>query len=97
VPRTALEPLLNKRNHETPMTKDDIFSFLKSQFAIERSEVDENTGLFSEGLLDSFSIVDLVMYIENTSGIKMQPADVNLENLDSVSKIMNFVSKDVSH
>ena len=76
------------------MTKNDIFNFLKTQFAIEEKDVDENTGLFSEGLLDSFSIVDLVVYIENTSGIKMQPTDVNLDNLDSVAKILNFVSKE---
>ena len=75
------------------MTKSDILNFLKSQFAIDPAEVSENTGLFSEGLLDSFSIVDLVMYIENTSGIKLQPTDVNLDNLDSVAKILNFVSK----
>ena len=75
------------------MTKSDILNFLKSQFAIDPAEVDENTGLFSEGLLDSFSIVDLVAYIENTSGIKLQPTDVNLDNLDSVAKILNFVSK----
>ena len=75
------------------MTKNDIFSFLKTQFAIDSADLDENTGLFSEGLLDSFSIMDLVMYIENTSGIKLQPTDVNLDNLDSVAKILNFVSK----
>jgi len=75
------------------MTKSDILNFLKSQFAIDPNEVNENTGLFSEGLLDSFSIVDLVMYIENTSGIKLQPTDVNLDNLDSIAKILNFVSK----
>jgi acyl carrier protein len=76
------------------MTKGDIFNFLKTQFAVDEKDVDENTGLFSEGLLDSFSIVDLVQYIENTSGIKMQPTDVNLDNLDSVAKILNFVSKE---
>ena len=27
------------------------------------------------------------------SGIKLQPTDVNLDNLDSVAKILNFVSK----
>jgi acyl carrier protein len=76
------------------MTKIDIFNFLKTQFAIDEKDVDENTGLFSEGLLDSFSIVDLVVFIENTSGIKLQPTDVNLDNLDSVAKILNFVSKE---
>jgi acyl carrier protein len=79
------------------MTKDDILTFLKTQFAVEPEEVDEDTGLFSEGLLDSFSIVDLVMFIENSSGVKMQPADVNLENLDSISKIVSFVSREASH
>jgi acyl carrier protein len=73
------------------MTKNDLFTFLKTQFAIESGDVDENTGLFSEGLLDSFSIVDLVLFIETSSGIKLQPTDVNLDNLDSVAKILNFV------
>ena len=76
------------------MTKNDIFTFLKTQFAIDTEELNDNTGLFSEGLLDSFSIVDLVMFIENTSGIKMQPTDVNLDNLDSVTKILAYVSRE---
>lgn len=75
------------------MSKEEIFVFLKNQFAIEAHDIDENVGLFSEGLLDSFSIVDLVMFIENKGGIKMQPTDVNLDNLDSVAKILDFVNR----
>jgi acyl carrier protein len=76
------------------MTKNDIFTFLKTQFAIDTQDLNDDTGLFSEGLLDSFSIVDLVVFIENTSGIKMQPTDVNLDNLDSVTKILAYVARE---
>jgi acyl carrier protein len=73
------------------MTSDDIFSYIDEQFGVDRDDVDEETGLLTEGILDSFSIVDLVLFIENSSGIKVNPSEVNLDNLDSVSKILSFV------
>ena len=75
------------------MTKNDILAFLKTQFALDTQDLDENTGLFSEGLLDSFRSWTW-LFIENTGGIKMQPTDVNLDNLDSVAKILAYVARE---
>jgi acyl carrier protein len=68
-----------------------LLSYLDTQHGLDRSEVDEETLLYSEGLLDSFSVTDLVHYIEETSGIRMSPSEVNLDNLDSVKRIVNYV------
>ena len=73
------------------MTKNDILLFLKNQFAIEEDEIDEETGLFSEGVLDSFSIVDLIHFIESKGEVTVEPSEVELDNLDSVQKIIQFV------
>ncbi|MCX6865805.1 MAG: acyl carrier protein [Verrucomicrobia bacterium] len=73
------------------MTTQDILTFLKKQFAIDVADITETTGLFSEGFLDSFSIVDLILFIETTAGIQIDPVDVNLDNLDTIVKIQAFV------
>jgi acyl carrier protein len=73
------------------MTSNDILGFLNKQFAVDTGTISVDTGLFSEGFLDSFSIVDLVLFIETSAGIQIDPSDVNLDNLDSVAKIQAFV------
>lgn len=73
------------------MTSDDMFSYISDQFGVDIEDIDDETGLFSEGILDSFSIVDLVLYIETSGGIKINPTEVNLDNLDSVAKILRYV------
>ena len=36
-------------------------------------------------------MVSLIIFIENSSGIKIKPTDVTLDNLDSVERILQFV------
>ena len=43
------------------------------------------------GLVDSFAMVDLVGFIETRCCAKMKPSDVNLDNLDSIGRILNYV------
>ena len=73
------------------MTESDLLAYLQQQFGLKPGDFMDTTGLFSEGLLDSFSIVDLVTYIETATGLKFDPTELNLENLDSVAKIRGFV------
>jgi acyl carrier protein len=72
------------------ITKDSIVTFLQTQLGLEAGTVDENTKLFTSGLLDSFSIVDMVLFIESEENIKIDPADLIMENFDSVADIMRF-------
>jgi acyl carrier protein len=78
------------------MTTHDIFAYLQKQFAVDTGSISAETGLFSEGFLDSFSIVDLILFIETSAGIQIDPAEVNLDNLDSVAKIQAFVKAKAS-
>lgn len=52
-----------------------------------------DTALFSSGLLDSFHLVELVSFIESEAEIRIKPMEVNLHNLDSVNQILDFVTK----
>ncbi len=73
------------------MTRDSLRNYLKDRMGIDVSSLVDDTPLFSSNLLDSFSMVDLIMFIEEGSGVKLHPTDVSLDNLDSVERIFRFL------
>jgi len=73
-----------------------LFSFLSDDIGIDTSGIGEETLLFSSGVIDSFALINLITFIEEQAGIRVSPADVNLDNLDSVSRILAYVSRTVA-
>ena len=72
------------------MTRDALISYLEDKARVDLSSVDDETELFSSGMVDSFAMVDLLVFLEKHTGTKMGPEDISLENLDSVGRIMAF-------
>ena len=68
-----------------------IVSFIVENFGLDVDDVEGESGLFSSGILDSFNMVDLVAFVESEAGIKFGMLDLNLENLDSVERIVSYV------
>jgi acyl carrier protein len=73
------------------LTRDNLLEYLSSRMGLDAEGVDDATPLFSSNLLDSFSIVDLMMFIEKQAGIRLDTWDVTLENLDSIERILRYV------
>lgn len=73
------------------MNKDSLIEFLRDELGLD-DELGDETPIFSQGLLDSFSLVELVTFLESRAGIKVGAMDVNLENLDTVGRILRFVA-----
>jgi acyl carrier protein len=65
--------------------------FLQEKQGLEPEDFEDDTLLFSSGLIDSFSMVDLIMFIEEAAGFRVHPADVTLNNFDSIDRILAFV------
>lgn len=74
------------------LSKDDLLSFLGDELGIDTSELNEDTPLFSSGIIDSFSLVSLIRKIE-TTGARVDALDVNLDNLDTLSRILRFANR----
>lgn len=72
------------------MTRDTLLTYFRDRLGVDTEGVDETTPLFSSSLLDSFSIVELITFIESEAGIKMDAWDVTLDNLDSIGKILHY-------
>ena len=72
-----------------PMTPQDLIAFLRDEMNIE-DEIGPETELFSTGLLDSIAMMNLIAFIEERARIEVRPADVTLENFDTVQRITDY-------
>lgn len=72
------------------LTRENLLDYLRDRVGIDPSSIDDDTPLYSSGLADSFSMVDLVMFLEGAVGSTLDPVDITLDNLDSVSRILKF-------
>ena len=73
------------------MNSDSLKQYLAERMGLDKASLEDETPLFSSNLLDSFSMVDLIMFIEKESGVSLNPTDVSLDNLDSIERILRFV------
>ena len=79
------------KDEKMPLTRENLKGYLQARFGADTDAIDDATPLFSSSLLDSFSMVDLIMFIETEGGIKMDAWDVTLDNLDSIGQILQYV------
>ena len=74
------------------LTRDRLVDFLVDRQGIERNELTDQTLLFTGGLLDSFTMVDLIQFLEEEGGFQMSTTEAVLENLDSVERILAYAA-----
>jgi acyl carrier protein len=56
----------------------------------------EDTSFLEEGIIDSTGILELVFFIEETYGIKIEDDELVPENLDNLKKITHFLERKLS-
>lgn len=72
--------------------KQALRTALISQFRVNAVELNDETALFSSGLIDSLSVMDLVCFVEERIHLTVPATDITLDNFDSVSRIVRYVS-----
>ena len=53
----------------------------------------DDTSLIGEGIVDSMGVVEVVMFVQSTFGITVDPHEITRENFDSVSKLACYVGR----
>lgn len=74
------------------LTPDDLTRFLTDNLFIE-DRIEPETALFSSGLLDSVSMVNLIGFIEEKTNATVHPEDVTLENFDTPARIASYAAR----
>jgi acyl carrier protein len=49
--------------------------------------------LLSSGLVDSFHLVDLSLFVENTFGVRIDDAELNASSFDNLNQLAAFIKE----
>ena len=47
--------------------------------------------LISSGLIDSFSLMDLALYVEDTFGVRIEDTELNADTFDSLTQLAALI------
>ncbi len=48
--------------------------------------------LISSGLIDSFSLMDLALFIEDTFNVRIEDTELNAQTFDNLSQLTEFIA-----
>ena len=76
--------------------KDTVLEYVKDEYIDDEEEADEltpDTPLISGGIVDSFSMVSLKVFLEKRYAIKIPDEDATPTAFDTVAKIVELVKR----
>ncbi|TXT27353.1 MAG: hypothetical protein FD134_104 [Gallionellaceae bacterium] len=74
--------------------KEQIRAFITTNFYVANpAMLADGTSLLDSGTVDSTGMLEVIFFIEETFGIKVDYSEMLPENLDSIERIANFVSR----
>jgi acyl carrier protein len=73
---------------------EQILAFLDRRFRASPAGrcVDADTPLFSTGIVDSFGVLELIAFLEETFGVDIDPGRHDLADFDTVAKVATLVA-----
>ena len=75
------------------VSRETLLNFFEVDLGIDTAEIEDETKLVSAGIVDSFSLVSLMTFIESEGGFRISPAEVTFDNLDTISRILQFSAR----
>ncbi len=73
--------------------ESEVRVFLKNELGIRVEELSDNDPLFSAGLLDSLSALNVITFLEQRYELKIGALDVTVQDIDSVAMIATFARR----
>jgi len=75
------------REITTPIAKFIAEKILKQP----NKEIKSDEALISSGLIDSFSLMDLALFLEDTFGVKIEDTELNADTFDSLNQLVGLI------
>lgn len=71
-----------------------VFDFVVSNFLFgEAGSLQGDTSFLDSGIIDSTGMLELIMFLENTWSVKVEPEEMVPENLDSINRVVQFLKR----
>jgi acyl carrier protein len=68
-----------------------ILTYIRDELLDDDEEINDDTSLFDARVLDSIQLLSLISFLEASFQLKISTSEVNLDNLDSVEKMLVFL------
>ncbi len=72
---------------------EELVTFVARSFMVQASDIDMDKSLIDQGVIDSFGLVEITTFIENTFGVKILEQDMTREAFGSMNKMATFVCR----
>jgi acyl carrier protein len=56
-----------------------------------RRAIEPDEKLISSGLIDSFNLMDLALFVEDTFGVRIEDTELNAETFDSLNELNTLI------
>ena len=75
-------------------SKDTIKSFILNNylFTDDMTQLKDDQSFLETGIIDSIGVMEIVLFLEEEFGIKIEDQEIAPENLDSIQGIMTFLN-----
>jgi acyl carrier protein len=93
VPLVAIKMWTRVDGRPPIVSAAELITYFAEDLGLDTSTISSETLLFSTGLIDSFALVSLMTWLEAEGGFRLSPLDVNLDNFDSVDRILAFCQR----
>ena len=79
---------------ETTLIISKLSSYISKQILKQpQRAIAPSEALISSGLIDSFSLVDMALYIENEFGVQIEDTELNRESFDNLEQLAAIISE----
>jgi acyl carrier protein len=74
--------------------RDRVRDFVVSNFYVaDPASLEDDASLLERGIIDSTGVLEIIFFIEDAFGIKVEDSEMLPDNLDSIQRITRFVMR----
>ncbi len=78
----------------TEQIRTEVRQFIETNFIFNKKKtLGDNESLIESGVIDSTGVLELIAFLEQKFQLKFEDSELVAENIDSVNKIVGFISK----
>ncbi|MCC6192734.1 MAG: acyl carrier protein [Anaerolineales bacterium] len=75
-------------------TNEQLREYIASQILKQPNRpIPDDEALISSGLIDSFSLVDLAMFVEDQFGVRIDDSELNAATFDSLAQLAGLIEQ----
>jgi len=75
--------------------REEVREFIFKNFLFDDSgdSLDDNDSFLEKGIIDSTGMLELVAFLEEKFGVRIEDEELVPENLDSVARLVDFITR----